>query len=130
MQGPSPIETFIADWSITGGSELANTQSFVNGLCALLGVPAPQGSQSDDAQNDYVCERRVFQDNGDGTWGFGRLDAYKRGCFVLEAKQGSNADREAAKRGEADFSGTGKAYTQFSDAARFRIRLKDGRYAA
>lgn len=187
--GHIDIEQFIAEWAITGGSELANTQSFVNGLCALLGVPAPHGSQTDDTQNDYVFERRVFQDNGDGTKSFGRLDAYKRGCFVLEAKQGSDADREAAKRGEADFfgkpaaeklkqgtarrgtpgwaaamfkakgqaeryakalpldhgwppfllvtdvghcidvyadfSGTGKAYTQFPDAARFRIRLED-----
>jgi hypothetical protein len=183
------IESFIADWAITGGSELANTQSFVNGLAALIGVAPPKGSQIDDAQNDYVFERRVEQDNGDGTTSRGRLDAYKRGSFVLEAKQGSDADREAAKRGEADFfgkpaseklkqgtakrgtpgwasamfkakgqaeryakalpldhgwppfllvtdvghcidvyadfSGTGKAYTQFPDAARFRIMLAD-----
>ena len=189
MQGPSEIDAFISEWAATGGSELANTQSFVNGLCALLGVDAPKGSQTNDANNDYVFERRVFQDNGDGTKSFGRLDAYKRGCFVLEAKQGSDADREAAKRGEADFfgkpaseklkqgtarrgtpgwaaamfkakgqaeryakalpldhgwppfllvtdvghcidvyadfSGSGKAYTQFPDAARFRIRLED-----
>lgn len=102
MQGPSPIETFIADWAITGGSELAKTQSFVNGLCALVGVPAPHGSQTDDAQNDSVFERRVFQDNGDGTTSFGRLDAYKRGCFVLEALAGIGMAR----------------------------RLTDGRYAA
>jgi hypothetical protein len=187
------LESFIADWAITGGSELANTQSFVNGLAALIGVDPPKGSQSDDAQNDYVFERRVFQDNGDGTTSFGRLDAYKRGSFVLEAKQGTDADREAATRGEADFfgkpaseklkqgtakrgtpgwasamfkakgqaeryakalpldhgwppfllvtdvghcidvyadfSGTGKAYTQFPDAARFRIMLADLRDA-
>ena len=183
------IESFIADWAVTGGSELANTQSFINGLAAIIGVDPPKGSQPDDAQNDYVFERRVFQDNGDGTTSFGRLDAYKRDCFVLEAKQGTDADREAAKRGEADFfgkpateklkqgtakrgtpgwaaamikakgqaeryakalpvdhgwppfllitdvghcidvyadfSGTGKQYTQFPDAARFRIKLDD-----
>jgi sulfite reductase alpha subunit-like flavoprotein len=50
-----------------------------------------------------------------------------RGSFVLEAKQDSDADGEAAKRGEADFSGTGKAYTPFPDAARFRIMLNDVR---
>ncbi len=183
------IESFIADWAVTGGSELANTQSFINGLAAIIGVDPPKGSQPDDVQNDYVFERRVFQDNGDGTTSFGRLDAYKRDCFVLEAKQGTDADREAAKRGEADFfgkpateklkqgtakrgtpgwaaamikakgqaeryakalpvdhgwppfllitdvghcidvyadfSGTGKQYTQFPDAARFRIKLDD-----
>ncbi len=189
MTTAAQIEQFISDWVVTGGSELANTQSFVNGLASLIGVDPPKGSQPDDAQNDYVFERRVFQDNGDGTTSFGRLDAYKRDCFVLEAKQGTDADREAAKRGEsdffgkpaaekikqgtakrgtpgwaaamlkakgqaeryakalpidhgwppfllitdvghcidvyADFSGTGKQYTQFPDAARFRIKLDD-----
>ena len=118
---------------------------------------------------------------------FGRIDAYKRHCFVLEAKQGSDADRKAAKQGESDFFGQpareikrgtakrgtpawseamvearagrtlcqgaadrsrmaalpadnrcrplhrclcgfqrhGKQYTQFPDAARFRIKLDD-----
>ena len=44
----------------TGGSELANTQSFINGLCQLIGVDPPHGSRTDDSQNDYVFERRVF----------------------------------------------------------------------
>jgi len=96
------IDAFIAQWRDTGGSELANTQSFINGLCALIGVPAPDGSRSDDAHNDYVFERRVFQDNGDGTQSFGRVDCYKRDCFILEAKQGSEGDRAAAARGEDD----------------------------
>jgi len=171
VQNNDQIDSFITDWAVTGGSELANTQSFVNGLATLIGVDPPNGSQSDDAQNDYVFERRVFQDNGDGTTSFGRLDAYKRDCFVLEAKQGTDADREAAKRGTpswaaamlkakgqaeryakavpiehgwppfllitdvghcidvyADFSGTGKQYTQFPGAARFRIMLDDLRH--
>ena len=55
------VEEFIAHWRETGGSELANTQSFINGLCALIGVDAPAGSRADDAHNDYVFERRVFR---------------------------------------------------------------------
>src|SRR3546814_4958824 len=31
------IDAFVAHWRKTGGSELANTQSFINGLCNLLG---------------------------------------------------------------------------------------------
>ena len=83
------IEAFIAAWRDTGGSELANTQSFVNGLCAVLGASAPKGSRTDDASNDYVFERRVFQDNGDGTESFGRIDCYKRGslCSGSQARQ-------------------------------------------
>lgn len=96
------VDAFIVQWRDTGGSELANTQSFINGLCALIGVPAPDGSRTDDAHNDYVFERRVFQDNGDGTQSFGRIDCYKRDCFILEAKQGSEADKAAAARGEDD----------------------------
>jgi len=96
------IAAFIARWQDTGGSELANTQSFIGELSALIGAEPPRGSRTDDALNDYVYERRVFQDNGDGTQSFGRIDVYKRGCFILEAKQGSDADRASAERGEAD----------------------------
>ena len=102
MGDETAVDAFIAQWRDTGGSELANTQSFINGLCALIGVAPPDGSRTDDTRNDYVFERRVFQDNGDGTTSFGRLDAYKRGAFILEAKQGSDADRAAATRGEDD----------------------------
>jgi len=38
------IEAFIAQWRDTGGSELANTQSFINGLCRLIGVAPPDGT--------------------------------------------------------------------------------------
>lgn len=77
MPDATAIDDFITHWRETGGSELANTQSFINGLCALLGVAVPNGSRADDAHNDYVFERRVFQDNGDGTRDFGRIDAYR-----------------------------------------------------
>lgn len=38
MGNSGDIEQFIAQWRDTGGSELANTQSFINGLCQLIGV--------------------------------------------------------------------------------------------
>ncbi len=105
------LDAFIAHWRKTGGSELANTHSFLNALCSLIAVEVPNGSLADDATNDYVFERRVFQDNGDGTRDFGRIDAYKRGCFILEAKQGSDADRAAAERGEDDLDLFGQTAT-------------------
>lgn len=83
---PDLVDKFIAEWALTGGSELANTQSFVHGLCALIGVDPPRGNRTDDSCNDYVFERRVFQREADGTESFGRIDAYKHHCFVLEAK--------------------------------------------
>ena len=112
MGEDTDVGQFIAQWRDTGGSELANTQSFINGLCRLIGVEPPHGSRTDDAQNDYVFERRVFQDNGDGTPpSFGRIDCYKRGAFILEAKQGSEADRAAADRGEDDLDLFGQTAT-------------------
>jgi hypothetical protein len=112
MHELDPIEAFISIWRETGGSELANTQSFVNGLCAILVVSPPRGSRTEDALNDYVFERRVFQDNGDGTESLGRIDCYKRNCFVLEAKQGSDADRAAVNNDEADFDLFGQTASQ------------------
>ena len=49
-------------------------QSYLNALCLLIGVNPPNGSLADDAANDYAFERQVFQDNGDGTRYFGRID--------------------------------------------------------
>lgn len=96
------IEAFIAAWRETGGSELANTQSFVNWLCEIMEVPSPDGSRTDDTANDHVFERRVFADKGDGTTSFGRIDCHRRGAFILEAKQRSDADRRAAEAGQDD----------------------------
>jgi hypothetical protein len=106
------VEKFIVDWRDTGGSELANTQSFINGLCSIVGVAPPNGSRSADALNDYVFERGVFQDNGDGTTSFGRIDVYKRDAFVLEAKQGSDQDRAAEAEGRLDLDLFGQTAAQ------------------
>ncbi|MEP0643690.1 DNA methyltransferase [Parasphingorhabdus sp.] len=105
------IDAFIAAWRETGGSELANTQSFINGLCALLDVPSPDGSKEIEEHNNYVFERGVYQDNGDGSESFGRIDCYKLDCFILEAKQGSEGDRAAANRGEEDLDFFGQTAT-------------------
>jgi hypothetical protein len=46
LRPTSEIDRFIAQWWDTGGSELANTQSFINGLCRLIGVEPPHGTVS------------------------------------------------------------------------------------
>jgi hypothetical protein len=82
------IEKFIERWKDSGGSELANSQSFLKELCALLRVDAPPPTRPDDPAPAYAFERQVVFDNRDGTTSPGRIDLYKRGCFVLESKQG------------------------------------------
>ena len=92
MAGSSPttVQDFIKRWKESGAAERANYQLFLSELTDLLGVPRPQPAQADDEQNAYVFERAVIFNNGDGTTSTGRIDLYKRGCFVLEAKQGSD----------------------------------------
>ena len=81
---------FIRRWAASGSAERANYQLFLSELCDILDVPRPEPAVPDDSQNCYVFERAVQFHNGDGTTSAGRIDLYKKGCFVLEAKQGSN----------------------------------------
>ncbi|MDX9710756.1 MAG: hypothetical protein RBT64_14525, partial [Trichloromonas sp.] len=88
------IDTFIAGWQASGGAERANYQLFLSGLCDLLGVPRPEPTRPDNRDNAYVFERSVVWQHGDGGASANFIDLYKRGCFILEAKQGS--DKSAA----------------------------------
>ena len=175
------IESFIERWSrARGGAERANYQMFLTELCQALELPRPDPASHETAENDYVFERGVRRRESEGMASTLRIDLYKRGCFILEAKQ-SRADRRddqpalfsaaetastaagegrwdvlmrnARKQAEdyvfrlpadhaappfilvcdvgyvfevyADFSGSGRAYTQFPDRKGFRIRLED-----
>jgi len=80
--------TFIARWQPSGGKELANYQSFLIELCSLLGVSPPDPTTTDDRHNAYVFERAVPSGKIDVGSGVCRIDLYKRGCFILETKQG------------------------------------------
>lgn len=86
-------EEFISRWQQGGGTERANYQLFLLELCALLELPKPDPASDDNRDNAYVFERRVIIKNPDGTQNNGFIDLYKRGSFVLEAKQsGLNTD--------------------------------------
>jgi hypothetical protein len=85
------VERFIERWRASAAAARANFQPFLGELCDVLGVERPQPAVADDARNAYVFERAVTFHNPDGTTSAGRIDLYKRGCFVLEAKQGSDS---------------------------------------
>ena len=92
------IGAFIARWEKSGGAELANFQTFANELCDLLDLPRPDPSQERNELNDHVFERRVDFKHDDGSATPGRIDLYKRGCFVMEAKQ--SAKRVKARKAD------------------------------
>lgn len=82
------IDALIARWAgREGGQERANYALFLSELCDVLGVPRPEPASANPDANDYVFERVVRETFPDGTVTPGRIDLYKRGCFVLEAKQ-------------------------------------------
>ena len=129
------ILKFIGDWSESGGGERSNCQPFLTELCDLLDVPHPDPAKPENGLNAYVFERAVplYHEGGRQTTGF--IDLYKRGCFVLEAKQG--VERELAVQGELPLvlpqaprrRGVGVRGTIGWDGAMVRARNQAERYA-
>ena len=93
---PEKVKAFIQRWESSGAAERANYQLFLTELCDIIEAPRPEPTRPEDEHNAYVFERAVTFHHGDGTTSTGRIDLYKRGCFVLEAKQGSDQAAEEA----------------------------------
>ena len=94
------VDSFIARWGDqTGGQERANYVLFLTELCDVIGVARPDPAGSDRELNAYVFERLVHEPDGEGGHRRRRIDLYKHGCFVLEAKQ-SRLDPAAAAETE------------------------------
>ncbi|MBA3667201.1 MAG: class I SAM-dependent DNA methyltransferase, partial [Sphingomonas sp.] len=73
------VEEFIAKWENCSGSERANYAVFLTEFAGVLGVEAPGPS------DDYRIDAPVSGGAEKGGTGF--IDLYKRGHFILEAKQ-------------------------------------------
>jgi hypothetical protein len=83
MEAQQAAEEFIGRWRGVAASELATAQTFLMELCALLDVDKPYPTP----EQDYMFERPVRFQHGDGSTSDGRIDCYRRGHFVLEAKK-------------------------------------------
>lgn len=109
--------TFVERWKARPISERAHYQTYISQLCELLPVSAPDRERAGDL--DYCFERPVRFRHDDGGSHIGYIDCYRRGCFVLEAKQstkgpltkapaptGDRVDRlmRAAKRQAAEYA--------------------------
>jgi hypothetical protein len=82
---PDEMKAVIEWVKSTDGAETSNFQPFMERLLVALDLPRP-GSASQVHENDYAYERTV-KFKGDDKRGTGRIDLYKRDCFVMEAKQ-------------------------------------------
>jgi hypothetical protein len=129
------IEAFIERWQGSGGSEMATAQTFAIELTDLLGVERPYVSDKDGDFLDYRFERPVTLTHTGRTRN-GRIDLYKKGHFILEAKQFTSLDtkdkntlemfvaKDAPKQ-----SGHGKRGTAKFDDTMLKARNQADNYA-
>ncbi len=125
------VERFIERWSASEGAERANYALFLSELCDLLEVERPHPARADSALNDYVFERAVkFNDPVTGST-TGRIDLYKRGSFVLEAKQSRERGQPKAveQNGEAVASGGARTKSRSWDVLMLNARRQAEDYA-
>lgn len=81
------VEVFIARWRLSEGAERAAYAQFLSEFCRLIGVEPPQPPTSDSDAVTYRFEYPVRFPEGGGGHSTGRIDLYRKGAFVLEAKQ-------------------------------------------
>ena len=127
-------QDFVAKWSAReGGQERANYVMFLTELCDLLGTARPDPAGARHELNDFVFERLVQRQLPDGKVELGRIDLYKRGHFILEAKQTRmRGGHKAILQGQGDlFSAEKPAETHGSlDHVMIQARRQAERYAA
>jgi hypothetical protein len=124
-----PAEYFIERWQNSGAAERANYALFLSELCDLLEVPRPDPSVAENARNEYVFERAVTFRHATGLTSTGFIDCYRRGCFVLEAKQGSTAPEASLLFEMPRRRGTAVRGTAGWDEAMLRARNQAEAYA-
>lgn len=115
------IAAFNARWLGNEGGERANKDSF---LCDLLGVPRPDSAAGDTEKDVYVCGRPAVVLHAAGKPTIGKIDLYRHGRFLLEAKQASNTTKIGrTRRGTnawnlmiSDALGQAKRYVETLDA--------------
>ena len=93
------VETFIHKWEDSEGNERANYQTFFGDFCLTLGVtpPPPKGNVMGDP---YCFDKDIKFFSSDKAESTRFADFYKEGCFLIEAKQGSQASGKGhGKRG-------------------------------
>ena len=77
------IDALNSRWSnLEGGAERTNHPMLLSELCDVIEVPRPDPAGATTEGNQYVFERAVRRADGST----GRIDLYRRGCFVLGIK--------------------------------------------
>ena len=107
------LADFIERWGGSSASEQQTKDQFVIELCVALDLPHPVPASGDPARDGYVFEYPVRVRDQHGKIHTKRIDLYKEGCFILEAKQGA---AEGAKKAGTAKRDTNAWYIAMNDA--------------
>jgi hypothetical protein len=84
------LADFVARWRAAGAEERANKDSFFIELCAVLDIAPPAPKRGDPALDTYVFEADVRWPHVAKAATVRKIDVYRAGAFILEAKQGQD----------------------------------------
>jgi hypothetical protein len=114
------IGAFIEKWrGVKGGQERANYGLFLTEFCHALDLPVPQPAEA-GTLGDYQFEGPV---QGGGAGGnTGAIDLYKKGHFILEAKQ---SKLPAEKKQQPEFFDTAEDAPTSPSGARYDRLMRD-----
>ncbi len=116
---------FLSRWSGSAGSERAHAQPFFLDLCDVLGVDRPPAQG--DGIDDYRFEKPITIPHPDGHTSTDRIDFYRKGAFVMEAKQ-AKADADVPpnlRRGAPGWRGMMER--AFAQGRNYAVNLPEGR---
>lgn len=121
---PAKIRGFIAWCKDSGGAEISNAHHIFLRLCEALGVSPPDLKKA-GGDNQYIFEEDVKHGKAPL-----RIDVYKRGSFVFEAKQGVNPPVPgAAQRIRAGHSKNVRG-AGVRDTTEWTDKMRSGRHQA
>ncbi len=124
-----PQISFVQRWQNSAAAERANYALFLSELCDFLEVPRPDPAVGAASQDHYVFERPVTFRHPTGLTSTGFIDLYKRGSFVLEAKQGSDAQQPTLLFEAPHRRGTAVRGTNGWDQSMLKARNQAEQYA-
>lgn len=113
-------------WGLQGGAERSNLGPFITDLCAALDLPLP-GPATGGKLGDYEYDGPVPRGSFRSLKATGFVDLYKRGCFVLEAKQSQIPE---AQRAHPELFDPSDDAPQAPSGARYDQLMRDARAQA
>lgn len=119
------VEEFLKRWQGSAGSERSHAQPFFLDLCDVLGVDRPP-TQGEGVE-DYRFEKPIKIPHPDGHESTDRIDFYRKGVFVIEAKQARPTDAPGPGVKRGTYAWKELMERAFAQARNYAVNLPEGR---